>query len=166
MNESTHQKELFGLLDKLGIHYTNYAHEPLFTVERAKTAAAHIPAAWVKNLFLKDSKKQLYLVVALADTKISLKELGKKLGAPELRFADAELLKQYLGVEPGSVTPFGLMLDTDQSVVVILDKSLFEKEAVGVHPLANNATTVISPQDLKKFVVVCGNPLVEINFHE
>lgn len=157
---------LFKKLDELSIHYLTYNHEPLFTIEQAMAVASTIPGAQCKNLFLKDSKDNLYLVVAIHDTIINLKKLSKYLNAPELRFAKADLLKAYLGVEPGSVTPFGLINDISHKVFVILDAKLFEHQLIGFHPLINNATIVISFVDLKKFVVSCKNKNIAINFDE
>src|SRR5579885_987110 len=100
---------LYDKLIFLNISTQLFKHEPLFTCEQAEyaTKTLGIPGAQCKNLFLKDSKKKLYLIVALALTKIELKKVGNSLSAKELRFADAQLLMENLGVEPGSVTPFG-----------------------------------------------------------
>lgn len=158
------EKDLFNLLEKLDIKYTLYEHEPLFTVEQAKSIAEIVPGGQCKNLFLKDSKKNLYLIVACAETKIELKKVSKALNAPELRFADAELLLNNLGVIPGSVTPFGLINNTNHDVKVLLDKSLFNHDILGFHPLRNSATITVASNDREKFVRDCGNSFDIINF--
>lgn len=158
------QNNLFALLDELKIRHKTYQHQPFFTCEQVKAEGAHIPGAWCKNLFLKDSKKKMWLISALADTDINLKRLGKHIDAPELRFANEELLLKYLGVKPGSVTPFGLIHDDAHAVNVILDKALFVHRELGFHPLSNDATTIISPQDLQKFVATRLNPYQILDF--
>lgn len=155
---------LFEKLQDLGINYTVYEHEPLFTVEQALKVASTIPGAQCKNLFLKDSKNNFYLIVALHDTQIHLKSLSKKIQAPELRFASAELLKKYVGVEPGSVTPFGLIHDVDHKVTVLLDAKLLTHEFAGFHPLKNDATVVIATSDLIKFIENCHNRVIMVDF--
>lgn len=160
------QSLLFQKLKDLGIENKTYHHERLYTVDQATEATKTIPGANCKNLFLKDDKSNLYLIVAVHDTKIDLKKLSKFLLAPGLRFANAELLKLYLGVEPGSVTPFGLIFDKEQKITLLLDSRLFDHELVGFHPLENNATTVIMPSDLKKFIESCKNQYKIINFLE
>lgn len=155
---------LFQKLKDLNIEYKTFEHEPLLTVEQALKAVAHIPGIWCKNLFLKDSKNNYYLIVAVHDTKIALKNLSKYLKAPELRFADSDLLNQYLGVLPGSVTPFGLINDINHKVKVILDSKVFEHDQAGFHPLENISTTVISTKDLKKFIDSCNNNYQIIDF--
>lgn len=151
------RKELFDYLDRLGIQTVTHEHAPVFTVEQALQEPGALCGAPVKNLFLKDDKKCFWLIVAHADTPIRLKELGREIGAPNLRFAQPELLMQYLGVEPGSVTPFGLINDTQHIVRVILDQRLFDFSEIGVHPLINSATTAIAPGDLKQFIHARGN---------
>src|SRR5690606_5060456 len=121
-----------------------------------------------KSLFNKDNKKRLYLVVAVADishqTTINLKKLSHYLNAPGLRFADATLLKHYLHVERGSVTPFGIMFDTSNTVAVLLDSMLFVNEFLGFHPLINTATTIITSQDLIKFLQATRNTYDIVDF--
>ena len=113
---------LFNKLEKLNIPYKTYFHEPLFTVEQAMKVASEIPGAQCKNLFLKDSKNNVYLLVAVHDTKVPLKKVSKFIQAPELRFAQEDLLQHFLGVQPGAVTPFGLMHDHEKKVVVLFVK--------------------------------------------
>jgi len=144
------KKDLLNIFSELAILTKTYEHEPLFTVEQALTVASHIPGAWCKNLFLKDSKNNVYLISAVHDTKIELKKMSKFIKAPELRFASSELLKQYLNVEPGSVTPFGLINDID----------------ISFHPLENTATTVIKSADLITFIKYCGNSFQVIDFSQ
>ena len=155
---------VFEKLTELNIAFKTYYHDALFTCQQAMTVADTVPAAQCKNLFLKDDKKRLYLVVALAQTVINLKRLSQFLQAPGLRFADSALLQKHLGVEPGSVTPFGLIFDTERKVNVILDASLFDFSQIGFHPLTNTATTVIMPQDLAIFLDACGYKYQIVNF--
>lgn len=155
---TSNQEKLFALLKDLHIETQTIHHEPMFTCEQSQSIAHLIPAMQCKNLFLKDSKKRLWLIVALQSTSINLKNVAKQIQAPELRFADADLLKSYLGVLPGSVTPFGIINDTERKVTLILDAKLMNEKIVSFHPLENNATTCITPTDLQKFVTACGNP--------
>lgn len=155
---------LFKKLEKLNIPYSNYFHEPLFTLEQAMKVASEIPGAHCKNLFLKDSNNKVYLLVAVHDTKVPLKKVSKFIQAPELRFAQEDLLQHYLGVQPGAVTPFGLMHDHEKKVVVLLDARLFAAEQVSFHPLINTATTVIASHDLKKFIESCKNDYRVVDF--
>lgn len=154
------QEQLLDYLRTHNITYQLYTHSPLFTCEQASAIEAELnmPGMGIKNLFLKDSKKKLYHIVATHITRIDLKTVGKALQAKELRFADATLLMQYLGVEPGSVTPLALINDTEQAVQVIIDAEILKQEYIQVHPLKNDATVVIKPADLLRFFTSISRP--------
>lgn len=151
------KNDLYTYFNQLGISSKTFEHEPLFTVEQADKVAHSIPGTHIKNLFLKDDNGQFWLLVAEAHAKIELKKVMQLLKAPKLRFADAPLLMQYLGVLPGSVTPFGLINDRNHSVKVILDHSLLAATIINAHPLENSATTSISLEDFKKFLKATGH---------
>ncbi len=151
---------LFTRLQELTIEHKTYYHKPVFTCQEADLEYDQLPPfGRCKNLFLKDSKKQLWLIIALAATPIKLKEFAKNLQAPELRFAGPELLLQYLGVQPGSVTPFGLIHDEQHVIRVVLEQALLNEHLLGFHPLSNDATTLITPDSLRAFIAACGNEL-------
>lgn len=160
------QEQLLQYLQTNQISYHFYNHEPLFTCDQALDIVAklNIPGMGVKNLFLKDDQKKLYLISAAYNTQINLKEVGKNLGFKGLRFADATLLMNHLHVEPGSVTPLALINDQEQQVQVILDAQLFKQEHLQVHPLKNDATVVITPADLMIFLNLINRPCVIYDF--
>lgn len=158
------QKKLFEFFDALGIMHQTYHHNPLFTCDDVCTV--EVPAPPTKNLFLKDDQKRLWLVSALQSTKIDLKALAKKLDAKGLRFAQPELLLEYLGVEPGSVTWFALINDEQKVVHPVLDQRLFDAKVTCFHPLKNDATTVIASQDLITFVEALGHEYQIIDFQK
>lgn len=120
------KNKLYDFLHDLNILYTIYNHPPVFTVAQAAELANNVPGASCKNLFLKDSKKRFWLIVACANTKIELKKLSKNVAAPELRFGSAECLQEMLGVLPGSVTPFGLIHDNAKDMTVLFDNTLLQ----------------------------------------
>jgi Ala-tRNA(Pro) deacylase len=149
--------DLFAFLDKLGIAHATVTHPALFTVEQSRELRGTIPGAHTKNLFLKDKKDRLFLVVALGHAHIELKTLHKKLGADRLSFAGPALLAEVLGVPAGSVTPFALINDKARRVTVILDADMMRYEQLNYHPLENTATTNIAREDLLRFVDACGH---------
>lgn len=152
------EAELFALLDRLGITTTTHRHEAVFTVEDAKRLRGELPGAHTKNLFLKDKKGRIFLVVAPEDRAVDLKTLHTRLGCGRLSFGSAELLREVLGVEPGSVTPFAAINDTAHRVTVALDAALLAAPLLNVHPLANTATTAIAAADLARFLEATGHP--------
>jgi len=144
--------DLLALLDRLGIAAVTTEHPPLFTVEESQALRGAIDGGHTKNLFLKDKKDQVFLVVAEEDAAIDMKGLHKVIGSARLSFGKPELLLELLGVVPGSVTPFGVLNDSGGRVAVILDEALLRHEKLNFHPLENVATTTIGREDFLKFL--------------
>ena len=115
-------QQLFARLEQLGIAQRTVRHPPVFTVEQAKALRGDLPGHHVKNLFLRNKKEEMWLVVALEDRAIDLKRLGEVLGAGRLSFGSAQRLKHHLGVEPGSVTPLALINHEARAVRLVLDR--------------------------------------------
>ena len=151
--------QLFAFLDSLGIAHKTVTHPPVFTVDEARELRGQLPGGHTKNLFLRDKKHELYLVVAPEDALIDLKGLHRLLGANgRFSFGSADLLGEVLGVTPGSVTPFSAINDTEGRVTVVLDADMMEHETLNYHPLTNTMTTAISRDDLGKFLEATGHP--------
>ena len=144
-------------LESLGLSTRTHDHSAVFTVEEAKNVHDNIPGGHCKNLFCKDEKAVLWLIVALEDSIINLKTAPTKIGSRRLSFGKPDLLMEVLGVEPGSVTPFGLINDMDVRVNVILDEAMMAHEVLNFHPLRNDATTSITSKDLVTFITSCGH---------
>ncbi len=155
--------DLFAYLDNLGIAHHTVNHAPVFTVEEARAQHARVAGGYTKNLFLRDKKGALYLLVAPEDAAIELKSLHRQLGASgRFSFASADTMRELLGVEPGSVTPFSVINDTSGRVTVILDAAMMAHEVLNFHPLVNTGTTTISREGLVKFLEATGHrPRVE-----
>jgi len=148
---------IYSFLKLHNITYECFDHPAVFTCEQANALCPTMPGQSIKNLFLYDKKtEQHFLVVVPNGKRVDLKELKNKLHVPNLSFASAERLKKYLGVEPGSVTVFGLINDTTHTVKVIFDDQLKNK-ALQCHPLVNTATLVISPSNIETFLGKTGH---------
>ena len=150
-------QQLFARLDQLGIAHRTVEHPPVFTVEEAKALRGNLPGHHIKNLFLRNKKEEMWLIVALEDRAIDLKRLGDVLGAGRLSFGSADRLKRHLGVDPGSVTPLALANDESHAVRLVLDRSVAEGGPVNAHPLVNTMTTALSPADLLRFFEATGH---------
>jgi Ala-tRNA(Pro) deacylase len=149
--------DLFAFLDRLGIKHSTVRHPPLFTVEQSRALRGQIPGGHTKNLFLRDKKGLIYLVVALEDARIDLKTLHHRLGAARFSFGSADLLREVLGVAPGAVTPFAALNDRGGRVSVVLDAAMMAQALLNYHPLDNTMTTTIGRDDLLKFLSATGH---------
>ena len=148
--------QLFAFFDELGIEHSTIDHPPFFTVEEGRVWHDKIPGQHGKNLFLKDKKGQIWLVVVPAEKRADLNRLEKQIGAARFSFGKPELLMEVLGLTPGSVTPFGLINDTQKRVKVVLDEDFLQGEWVNFHPLHNAASTTLRTKDLIKFIEALG----------
>ncbi|WP_367717696.1 prolyl-tRNA synthetase associated domain-containing protein [Nitratireductor sp. GISD-1A_MAKvit] len=153
---------LLDLLSDLGIRTETRRHPPLFTVSDSQSLRGEIAGAHTKNLFLKDKKDNFFLVTVEENARVDLKTLHHKIGAASrLSFGKPEKLMAFLGVEPGSVTVFGVVNDDAKRVKLVLDADLMENGIINAHPLTNEATTSIGRDDLLRFLEsVSHEPLV------
>lgn len=153
------RQDLFARLDALGIAHRTVDHPPIFTVDEGEHLKRDLAGGHSKNLFVKDKKGTLFLIVALGDTQIDLKALGPAIGARgRLSFGKPELMEEVLGVTPGSVTPFALINDSAHRICrVILGQELMIFDPVWFHPLENDASTAVSPEGLLRFISDTGH---------
>jgi Ala-tRNA(Pro) deacylase len=154
--------QLIAFLDSLGVASVTVEHPPLHTVEDAQALRGDIAGGHVKNLFVKDKKGRLFLLVLGEEARIDLKRAHERIGAQgRLSFASAELLEAVWGVKPGAVTPFGAINDTEGRVTVALDAALMRQERLNFHPLVNTRTTGIASGAIVTFLRAVGHePLI------
>jgi len=154
------EKQVYDLLEQLEIPFMKHNHPPVYTVEQAKKHWARIQGAHCKNLFLRNKKgNRHYLVILEAAKAADLKGLRRKLGEDGLSFASPKRLKKHLGLEPGAVSPFGLINDHENRVKVVIDQDLKSAEMVNFHPNVNTATVGISFDDFERFLMWTKNPV-------
>ncbi|WP_246188498.1 prolyl-tRNA synthetase associated domain-containing protein [Nitratireductor arenosus] len=156
--------ELLAFLDQLALEATTIDHPPLYTVAQSQALRGTIDGGHTKNLFLKDKKGSYFLVTVEEDATVDLKSIHRTIGASgRVSFGSAEALMRLLGVEPGSVTVFGLINDVDNQVTLVLDAGLMRHELVNCHPLTNDATTQIAKEDLLRFLDAIGHEPAILN---
>jgi Ala-tRNA(Pro) deacylase len=158
----TTPEDLLKYLASLSIETETVEHPPLHTVEDSQTLRGDIPGGHTKNLFVKDKKSKLFLLVLGETTSIDLKRVHEKIGAQgRVSFGSAELLEEVWGVRPGAVTPFGAINDRTAKVCVVLDDAMMRHERLNFHPLVNTRTTGLASADLVKFLRATGHePLI------
>lgn len=143
-------KILLDYLEKNKIAYIIHKHPAVFTVEESKKIKKHLPnVLHTKNLFLKDTNSNFYLVSMLAEKRLDMKKLASFFDVKKLTFGSAEELKKHLNITPGSVSIFCMIYQV--SVKLILDEQVWKAEKVGFHPNDNKATLELTHENLKKF---------------
>jgi len=152
------QKELYILLDKLNIQYHYREHPPVNTIVEASRYWKNYDSGRCKNIFLRNHKgNKHYLVILEHLRQLNLKDLEKRLKQGKLTFASEKRLMKYLGLKPGSVSPFGLINDHDKHVHLFIDKRLLDFENLSFHPNDNTASLIISKNDFIRFLEYRGN---------
>ena len=147
------KQRVYDALEQLKIKYEVVEHEPVHTMEDMDRLGLPQKGTLCKNLFLRDAKGKRHFLVTCDEKKtVDLKTLGRQLGAGNLSFASEDRLEKYLGLKQGSVSPFGLMNDTEHAVEFFIDKDLSRWKSLGIHPLENTATVFLSFKDLDKFL--------------
>jgi len=161
------QKALYDLLERMEIQFEYHEHPPLNTIEDAKIHWKDYNSGRCKNIFFRNHKgDRHYLVVLEHLRQLNIKDLEKRLKQGKLTFASDQRLKKYLGVEPGSVSPFGLINDPENHVHLFIDEKLKEYERLAFHPNVNTASLVVSKSDFLKFLEYTGNTFEFICLYE
>ena len=151
-------------LNALGIHYELEEHEAVFTIEAIIAHGLNAKGMIPVNLFLRDANgKRHFLVIHDGEIHTDLKKLREQIGCTRLSFGSDERLMKHLGLTKGSVSPFGLINNTNHDVEVIIDASIKNQSRLGFHPNTNTATVFISYDDFMKFIKDCGNPVKYVN---
>jgi len=150
--------ELETFLKQHGIDVPRHEHPAVMTVEESERLVPKLPGAKTKNLFLRDKKGARHLLVTVPhDRAVDLNALGALLGAGRIGFASPERLLKHLGITPGSVSLLSLVNDRDGAVEFVIDRALWDAEAVQAHPLVNTATMVLAHADLERFLAATGH---------
>ena len=147
-------------LDEARVNYERIDHEAMYTMDELEKAGLNKDKEIVKNLFLKNhSGKQHYLVVLREDKNADLKKIRAEIGSSRLSFASEERLFMCMGLKKGSVSPLGVINDTENSVNVLFDVDIMEQKRIGVHPNENTSTVFIDPKELFDFIKAQGNEI-------
>lgn len=144
--------DLYAILGKLHIQYEEVSHPAVYTVEQAHALGRLLEGLDCKNLFLRDGKKRNYFLASFpAQKHVDLKVLSAQLGVKGLSFASPADLDLLLSLIPGSVTPFGIINDTENRVTVVLDAEFIGQRLL-FHPNTNTKTLSITFDDLIRFI--------------
>ena len=161
------QKELYELFERLAIRFEYHEHPPLATIEDTRIYWKDYNAGKCKNIFFRNHKgDRHYLVILEHLRQLDIKDLEKRLRQGKLTFASDKRLKRYLGVEPGSVSPFGLINDNEKHVYLFIDEKLNESDCLTFHPNIITASLVISKSDFLRFLGYSGNTYEFIRLYD
>lgn len=148
----TKKENVYKKLDELNIKYRKVDHKAVFTMEEMAELNLENEDEIVKNIFIRDDKKNYYLVLIAGNKRVNLKELRNNLGLRPLTFASEDDLERYLGLHKGSVTVLGVLNDTNHIVKVLIDEDIKKFQEIGVHPNENTASIWLKLEDVEKIL--------------
>jgi Ala-tRNA(Pro) deacylase len=152
------QGDLYLKLRELNISFEYYEHPLVSTISDAIIYWANIDSGKCKNIFVRNHKgDRHYLIILEHLRQLNMRDLEKRLKQGKLTFASDQRLKKYLGVDPGSVSPFGLLNDREKHVYVFIDEALRNSERLIFHPNVNTSSLVIRGTDFIRFLESAGN---------
>lgn len=152
------KQEVYEFLQAQGVTYEVTEHKAVYNMDELAEVELPYPEADAKNLFVRDDKKSSYYLITVRGSKrVDLQEFRKAYGTRRLSFASAEDLKRLLGLFPGSVTPLGLLNNTEKNVKLFLDSDFADDDLIGVHPNENTATVWLKAGDLVRLIREHGN---------
>lgn len=159
--------KLYQLLEELGIGFDYHEHPAVATVEEAQKYWKDLDATHCKNLFFRNHKgNQHYLVILEHRQALNIRDLEQRLKQGKLSFGSPERLMKFLGLTPGSVSPFGLINDHQKHVHVFIDKNLAQSKTISFHPCINTASIVLKYPDFLKFLQYCGNTFEYVEMYD
>lgn len=152
------QLELYELFSELSINFEYHEHPPAHTAEEALKYWEGLEGTKCKNLFFRNHKgNRHYLVIIEARQQLAIRDLEQRLKQGKISFASEKRMDKYLGLKPGSVSPFGLINDEEHHVHIFLDRNLKTAKKLSFHPNINTASLVIENADLMKLLDHLGN---------
>lgn len=160
------RRRVFDFLDAHGIRYTWYEHPEAPTVEIARRYWRDDGSKHCKNLFFRNHKgDRHYLVCFDCDRSLAIRDLEQRLRQGKLSFASEQRMERWLGLRPGSVSPFGLINDPANHVHLFLDANLDHFPAYSFHPNDNRATVVIARDEFRRYLALVGNSFERIELY-
>ena len=145
--------ELLELFRDKRLEFQIHEHQPLYTVEDSENLRGSIKGFHTKNLFLKNKKDNFFLFSCEENARVDLKRFAKSIDAKNLSFANETYLEKYLGIKPGSVSPYALLNDIENVVEFYLDEKLVKSDIINYHPLINTSTISIKTKNFINFII-------------
>ena len=152
--QTSAESAVYDFLDGTGVAYTTLCHPAAYTMEECEEVRKAIGAPVFKNLFLTNKQQTLFFLLMIpANKPFKTKYLSSQLGCARLSFASSEAMWELLHIQPGAVSPLGLIHDKGNRVKLIVDRDLANTEKYACHPCVNTASIALSLSDLLNKVI-------------
>ena len=159
--------KVYETLNLLQVNFEYNEHPPAPTIEEAKKYWKDLEATHCKNLFFRNHKgNKHYLVILDHLRQLDIHDLEKRLKQGKISFASEQRMEKYLKLSPGSVSPFGLIHDTENHVHIFFDMKLQSSTKISFHPNLNTASLVLKFPDFIKYMDWTGNQYEFIKLYD
>lgn len=126
------QEMVYTLLQQKQVPFERVDNDDAITMEDCILIDRQLNMKTVKTLFLCNRQQtNFYLFVTTAGKPFVTKDLSRVLDISRVSFAPVELLGTMLGTTVGATTIFGLLLDKEHAVQVVIDKDVLLEEWYG-----------------------------------
>jgi Ala-tRNA(Pro) deacylase len=126
------QELVYLTLQKQGVKFERVDTGEAITMEDCILINERLNVKTVKTVFLCNRQQtKFYLLVTTAEKPVSSKDLSAALGISRLSFAPVEQLQKILGTPVGGATIFGVLVDNEKQVQVLIDKDVLSEEWYG-----------------------------------
>lgn len=144
----SHKAEVIAMLGELNIPCAIYEHEAAHTMEDCLALPYATPeVTFCKNILLCNRQlTDFYLLVMPPCKAFRTSEVSKRLGSSRLSFAPAEVMREMLGVESGSLSPMAVWFDRCKQVKLVFDGEVRRAGKIAFHPCDNMATVVFEQE--------------------
>ena len=150
-------QKLLDELQKLDIKYEMVDHPAAKTTAEADAYIAGKIGVRTKSMFLKDKKKNFYLVIMDDAKRMDFKEFQELTGTKRISMAHDSDIEDQLGLEAGIVSPFGIMNNAAHNIQIYFDQDMLDENIpLTFHPNINTHTIFLSAADLMKFIKAQG----------
>ncbi|HHX03078.1 MAG TPA: prolyl-tRNA synthetase associated domain-containing protein [Tissierellia bacterium] len=140
-------------LEELSIPYQLVEHEPAFTTEQADRFIEGIEGVRTKTMFLTNRKKTaFYLIIMDGAKRLNMNRFQEITSEKRVKMASERDLHEKMMLPPGTVSPFGLLNNTEKDIHVYFDKDIMGEKRMSFHPNTNEKTIFVDTSDLLRFI--------------
>ena len=137
--------QVLDFLESASLPYSFLSHKRVAAMAECAYVEAKTNVLMPRNLFLcTKNKSGCYLLLAHPESRFVTANVSKRVGSSRLSFGDEALLKLLLNADPGAVSPFGLIYDTEHRVKLLADTRILKEKELMFHPLEGNCSVIIS----------------------
>ena len=159
-------KEVLSTLNDKKMIYEEISHEPVYHMEEAAVICGHEPDKGVKVLFFRSysSKNNFDYGIAVwqGTSPVDFKKVAEMTGSKKISLASPNEVVEQLGIEIGSLSPFGY----DKYLPVVFDEALTDNDFVYINAGRHDRTVKMKPSDLIKILSESGKPFIRIKTNE